>query len=116
PAHCNDGSAVRGRQLAPGSVSWSRLQPAPRDGTGPKTRAPRRRAGPGDARGPETRAARRRARPEDARGPTVGLEADRSGLVAEVGREPALGLLDGPALALGVVGDLVPIHPTDREV
>src|SRR4051794_15641677 len=38
------------------------------------------------------------------------------GVVAEVGGEPALGLLQGPALALGVVGDLVLGHPTDHEV
>ena len=37
-------------------------------------------------------------------------------VVAEVRRQPALGLGQGPALALGVVGDLVRAQPADHEV
>src|SRR4051794_31928954 len=37
-------------------------------------------------------------------------------VVAEVRGEPALGLGEGPALALGVVGDLVLPQPADHEV
>src|ERR1700712_6126012 len=37
-------------------------------------------------------------------------------VVAEVGTEPAFGFLQRPALAFGVVGDLVLGHPADHEV
>ena len=71
-------------------------------------RADRRRvAGRRTGAGPDRRRAGRRGRPG---------AASVLRVVAEVGREPALGLGQGPALALGVVGDLVATEPADDEV
>src|SRR3954451_20621689 len=64
----------------------------------------------------------RTAAKESIRGPSVSWWVDGTltrtvlGVVAEAGREPPLGLGEGPAPALGVVGDLVGAEPSDHEV
>ena len=67
------------------------------------------------------RVARRRGRPGPDRGRPrrrrgAGGLSSVLGVVAQVGREPALRLGQAPALALGVVGDLVAPEAADHEV
>src|SRR4051812_31832350 len=47
---------------------------------------------------------------------SVGVTSSVLGVVAEVRRQPSLGLRDGPSLARGVVGDLVWSQASDHEV